>query len=150
MKVLLSILMLGLLQMNCWAQGNSVFNIQEETQKIGRVASKFGQAINDNNADSLAVLFTENAHYAANNGSLLKGREQIHDSFEKWMVMPQTLTEDSSYVLNVTVKKELAYMLSYYSHHIDPPDAEPFTNEGYGLAVFERQKNGEWKIKAMT
>ncbi|MDR8394297.1 hypothetical protein NC796_24325 [Aliifodinibius sp. S!AR15-10] len=106
--------------------------------------------MNDKNADSLAVLFTQNAHYASNNGFLLQGREHIRNSFEKWLKTPQTLTEDSSYVIDLTVKKELAYMLSYYSHHIDPPDAERFTNEGYGLAVFERQNNGKWKIKAMT
>ena len=53
-------------------------------------------------------------------------------------------------MVDMTVNGELAYMLSYYSHHINPPGQDSFVNKGYGLTVFERQESGKWKIKAMT
>lgn len=151
MKVSISILILSiLLHVTCRAQENSEYNLQIEKNKIGIIASKFSDAIEQGNADSLAILFDENASYATNNGYLLQGREQIREAFAKWLETPQNLTADSSYVVDLTVKKDLAYMLSYYSHHIDPPNAESSVNKGYGLTVFARKNNGSWKIKAMT
>ncbi len=151
MKASISILILSLLlQVNCRAQEKSEFSLQEDKRKIGQIASKFGKALDNKNADSLAILFAENAHYASNNGYLLVGPGEIQSAFEQWMTKEREILEDSSYVVELQIKTDMAFMLNHYVHRLYPKNGEPYIDKGYALAVFERQEDGHWKIRAMT
>ena len=74
MKLLFTLpIVVGLLGLvGCRSSERPKYNHQEEKSKIQEIAIKFDKAIEQGNADSLAILFDEKAHYATNNGYLLQ------------------------------------------------------------------------------
>lgn len=136
----------------CIAQDTSEYNPQEEIGKIQQLSQRFGKAYQTSNADSLASLFAEDANYATNNGFLLEGREEIRQTFSRWMQEPSSELVDGpdSWMADFQINGNMAYSLSYYNQQLFPNETDTLLQKGYGLTVFERQENGSWKIKAMA
>lgn len=136
----------------CDPAETSEYNPKKEIAKIQQLSQRFGKAYQTSNADSLAILFDEDARYATNNGFLLEGREEIRESFGKWMQEPRSELVDGpdSWMADFHINGNMAYSLTYYNQRLFPNEIDTLLQKGYGLTVFERQENGHWKIKAMT
>lgn len=148
--IILALSILGLA--GCRSTEQPEYNPKQEMAKIQQISDRFRKAYNNSNADSLAILFDEDVRYATNNGFLLKGREQVQETFSKWLKTPHKLESDTSntWVADFGMNDDLAYSLTFYTQRLFPSEADTVIQKGYGLTVFERQEDGSWKIQAMT
>ncbi len=136
----------------CNPSDTSDYNPKEEIAKIQKLSQRFGNAYRSSNADSLANLFTGDARYATNNGFLLEGREEIRQAFRQWLKDSnvELVEGPDSWIADFHITGDMAYSLTYYNQRVFPNDTDTVLQKGYGLTVFKRQDNTEWKIKAMT
>lgn len=133
----------------CGCEGQESGHEQDAASldRIDAVADTFLMAIRQQEPEMFAQLFTPDATYAANDGSLWEGREEILAAAREWMQVPQ---DPSRTVVETEVLGDFAYVLDRYTSSVDLPNGPQMSVTGKSLAVFERQEDGSWRIAALV
>jgi uncharacterized protein (TIGR02246 family) len=91
-----------------------------ELEAIEATANRFVNAVRSGDADALSELFTRDAIYAANNGQLLQGQDEILRAARQWV---QTPMQPSVSTLRAKVHGDFAYLFQRYSNAVRMPMA---------------------------
>jgi uncharacterized protein (TIGR02246 family) len=114
---------------------------------IEQLSESWVEAFELGDAEAFAAFFTEDAIHAANNGELLRGREEIRDAMTRWAGRrPDGVDGDVRTVqLRVRAEDDVAYMLTRFTIIVAP--AERIVEAGHLLMLLRRQPDGAWLIE---
>ena len=138
--LLLGCFFLVLMCLSC----NSKQNEKREMDKLLSAISENDNAWNNLNADKIAALFAENGTVLNNNSEIMKGREAIKRHLET-MQKPEKF-EFKRDKVEVTLKGNMAYEIVNQTISLKYLDKEPQTVLNKYIHVWEKQKDGSWKV----
>lgn len=117
---------------------------------IERLSEAWIEAFELGDAEAFAAFFTEDAIYAANNGELLRGREEIRDAMNRWAGRrPEGVDGDvRTTKLRVRATGDVAYMVTRFTITATPPGR--VVEAGHLLAVLRRQPDATWLIESLV
>jgi uncharacterized protein (TIGR02246 family) len=117
---------------------------------IERLSERWIEAFELVDAEAFAAFFMEDAIYSANNGELLRGREEIRDAMSRWGGRrPEGVDGDvHTTILRLRDAGDVAYMLTRFTITATPPGR--IVEAGHLLAVLRRQPDGAWLIGSLV
>ena len=119
-----------------------------DTASLTSLAGLWMQAYARGDADGLAEFFADDGVYAANDGQLLRGKEEIRAAARQWVTIPHEVV--SFGVLRSGVAGALGYIVMSYAVRVEPRGSAGYLMEGYASAVFRRQADGGRKIESLV
>jgi uncharacterized protein (TIGR02246 family) len=137
---LLGCFLLALMCLSC----NNKQNEKREMVKLLSAISENDNAWNNLNADKIAAMFAENGTALNNNLEMLRGREAIKRYLEA-MQKPEKFEVKRDKV-EVTLKGNMAYEIVNQTLSLKYQDKEPQTVLNKYIHVWEKQKDGSWKV----
>jgi uncharacterized protein (TIGR02246 family) len=137
---LLGCFLLALMCLSCSSKQNEKRNMDELLSAI----SENDNAWNNFNADKIAAMFSENGTALNNNSEMLRGREAIKRYLET-MQKPEKF-EFKRDKVEVTLKGNMAYEIVNQAISMKYQDKEPQTVLNKYIHVWEKQKDGSWKV----
>jgi len=137
---LLGCFLLALICFSC----NSKQNEKREMDKLLSAISENDNAWNNLNANKIAAMFAENGTALNNDSEILKGREAIKRHLET-MRKPEKF-EFKRDKVEVTLKGNMAYEIVNQTISLKYLDKEPQTVLNKYIHVWEKQKDGSWKV----
>jgi len=137
---LLGCFLLALMCLSC----NNKQNEKREMVKLLSAISENDNAWNNLNADKIAAMFAENGTALNNNLEMLRGREAIKRYLEA-MQKPEKFEVKRDKV-EVTLKGNMAYEIVNQAISMKYQDKEPQTVLNKYIHVWEKQKDGSWKV----
>jgi uncharacterized protein (TIGR02246 family) len=117
---------------------------------IERLSDSWIEAFEVGDAEAFAAFFMEDAIYAANNGELLHGREEIRHAMSRWASRrPEGVDGDvRTTKLRLRAAGDVAYMLTRFTITATPPGR--VVEAGHLLVVLRRQTDGTWLIESLV
>ena len=120
---------------------------QNEKREMDQLLSAISE--NDNAWDNLDVdkivgMFAEEGTLLNNNSEMLRGREAIRKSFEN--LQKTEKLEFKRDKVEVTLKGNMAYEIVNQTVSFKYQDKEPQTEINKYIHVWEKQKDGSWKV----
>jgi uncharacterized protein (TIGR02246 family) len=137
---LLGCFLLALMCLSC----NSKQNEKREMDKLLSAISENDSAWNNLNADKIAAMFAENGMALNNDSEILKGREAIKRHLET--IQKPEKFEFKRDKVEVTLKGNMAYEIVNQTISLKYLDKEPQTVLNKYIHVWEKQKDGSWKV----
>ena len=137
---LLGCFLLALMCLSC----NSMQNEKREMDKFLSAISENDNAWNNLDVDKIVGMFAENGTLLNDNSEMSRGREAIRRSFEN-AVKAEKL-EFKRDKVEVTLKGNMAYEIINQTLSLKYQDKEPHTVLNKYIHVWEKQKDGSWKV----
>ncbi len=114
----------------------------------------FNEAYQSHDAELVASLYAEDAHYLEPNPELAirEGRASIRETFSGFMEWAEQNNRDLEIqfrILDREISGDMAYDTGYYLLRTKPDSVESFGNEGgvgKFVTVMGRQSDGSWKF----
>ena len=119
-------------------------NEKREMDKLLSAISENDNAWNNLDVDKIVGMFAENGTLLNNNSEMLRGREAIRKSFEN--LQKTEKLEFKRDKVEVTLKGNMAYEIVNQTVSFKYQDKEPQTEINKYIHVWEKQKDGSWKI----
>lgn len=118
---------------------------------IDRVYQQFADAYDALDADQIAPLYAEDAHYVNANGEegVRTGRDAILESFRSQFETARERGSDLSIsfrIIDRAVDGDLAYDVGYYRFEAIPTEGDPFRAAGKFVTVLQRGSDGRWQF----
>lgn len=117
---------------------------KKDLDQLRKTIKEFYEAINSDNADKRAEMFTDNAILMPNNYGIIKGKqtiEKVIKSGEKMVFRIKDLER-----LELHLSGNIAYTVNryYYSYH--QQGKEPVWHKTKNVHVWRKQADGTWKL----
>jgi len=106
--------------------------------------SKNDNAWDNLDVDKIVGMFAEEGTLLNNNSEMLRGREAIRKSFEN--LQKTEKLEFKRDKVEVTLKGNMAYEIVNQTVSFKYQDKEPQTEINKYIHVWEKQKDGSWKV----
>lgn len=117
----------------------------DDLAAIYRITEDYVAAFNASDVSALAALFTDNAVWLPNNGSLVVGRETISAWFQTFF--QQFSGREASVVDEGEVVGDWGFSRGAFTTTLTPKaGGESVTVNGKFLGVYKRRGDGAWKI----
>jgi uncharacterized protein (TIGR02246 family) len=136
---LLLILFLGIGLYNLSAQ-----NEKKEMEQLQKAISENDNAWNNIDIDKIVRMFAENGTLLNDNSDMLRGKVAIRKYFES--AEKGVKMEFKRDKVEVSLKGNMAYEIVNQTGSIKYPDKEPQTFVNKYIHVWEKQKDGSWKV----
>ena len=112
---------------------------------IEALNAQLAAAYNRRDPDGIASLYTDDAVFITNEG-VSRGRAAIRDRYERLLVTNRNLIFTP---FDFRASGDLAVETGRYSVQIARAGVAPYTESGISQRVWERQPNGEWRIRSV-
>jgi uncharacterized protein (TIGR02246 family) len=116
-------------------------------EQLNAISKKFDEAVNNNDADAITALFTEDAIFVTDTGPLY-GLQAIEKQWAEWFKGAHHSNHmskpDPNSVRIVGTADKIGYN-GDWSETDEPPNGKPFQLKGYWLAIDTREGDA-WKI----
>jgi ketosteroid isomerase-like protein len=147
MKRIVSLLLLGLVLFSCAPPQPDVAQVRKAIESMtAKSAKEMVQGV----WDTTLANFTDDAVSMPNWGPMAKGKSAIREEYGKMMGAGMKFTKVDFTTTDVQVSGEYAYEIGTYTMTMEMSSMAPMTDEGKYLTVYQRAKDGSWKIKVET
>ncbi len=147
MKRIVSLLVLGLVLFSCAPPQPDVAQVRKAIEAMTAKASKdmvLGVW------DTTLADYTDDAVSMPNFGPMAKGKKGIREEYGKMMGSGIKFTKVDFTTTDIQVSGEYAYEIGTYTMTFEMPSMAQMTDEGKYVTVYQRAKDGSWKIKVET
>ena len=119
-------------------------NDKREMDMLLSAISENDNAWNNLDADKIVGMFAENGTLLNDNSEMLRGKEAIRKSFEN--LQKTEKLEFKRDKVEVTLKGNMAYEIVNQTVSFKYQDKEPQTEINKYIHIWEKQKDGSWKV----
>ncbi len=112
---------------------------------IEALNAQLAAAYNRKDPDAIGSLFTDDAVFITNEGTS-RGRAAIRDRYDRLLATNRNLIFTP---FDFRASGDLAVETGRYSVQIARAGVAPYTESGISQRVWERQPNGEWRIRSV-
>jgi len=119
-------------------------NEKREMDQLLSAISENDNAWNNLNVDKIVGMFSENGTLLNNNSEMLRGKEAIKKSFET--IQKAEKLEFNRDKIEVTLKGNMACEIVNQTVSFQYQGLEPQTEVNKYIHIWEKQKDGSWKV----
>jgi len=147
MKRIVSLFLLGLVMFSCAPPKPDVAQVRKTIEAMNaKSAKEMLQGV----WDTTMANFADDAVSMPNFGPMARGKKAIGEQYGKMMGSGMKVTKVDFVTADVQVSGDYAYEIGTYTMTFEMPSMAPMTEEGKYLTVYQRDKDGSWKVKVET
>jgi ketosteroid isomerase-like protein len=147
MKRIIPLLLLGLILVSCAPKPPDVVQVRKA---IEAMTAKSAQEMVAGTWDTTMANFMDDAVSMPNFMPMSKGKKAIKEQYAMMMGSGIKFTKVDFITSDVQVSGEYAYEIGTYTMTFDMPPMGQMTDAGKYVTVYQRAKDGSWKIKVET
>ena len=147
MKRIVPLLLLALVLFSCAPPQPDVAQVRKAIEEM---TAKSAKNMVLGVWDTTLANYTEDAVSMPNFGPIAKGKKAIKEEYGKMMGTGMKFSKVEFTTTDVQVGGEYAYEIGTYTMEFEMPSMAPMTEEGKYVTVYQRAKDGSWKIKLET
>jgi uncharacterized protein (TIGR02246 family) len=147
MKRIVLIVLFGLVLFSCAPPQQDITHVRKAIEEMTQKAAKDLVA---GTLDTTLANYTDDAVSLPNFSPMLKGKKAIREYSENMMKLGLRFTKVTFTTIDVQVSGNMAFETGSYTMTLEMPPMGQMHDEGKFLTVYERAKDGSWKIKVET
>jgi ketosteroid isomerase-like protein len=147
LKQIVLFLVLGLVLFSCAPPQPDVAQVRKTIEDM---TAKSAKDMVSGAWDTTLANFTDDAVSMPNFEPMAKGKKAIKEQYGRMMGMGMKFTRVDFRTADVQVSGEYAYEVGTYTMTFEMPMMGQMTDEGKYVTVYQRSKDGSWKIKVET
>jgi uncharacterized protein (TIGR02246 family) len=147
MKLIIPLMLCCLILVSCAPPPPDVAQVRKDIEAMTKKAEKDLLA---GVMDTTLAQYTDDAISLPEHGPMLKGKKALREYSQEMMKSGTKFTKVDFTTMDVQVSGSYAYEIGTYAMTIQMPGMPEVSDVGKYLTLYERARDGSWKIKVET